>query len=98
MYWLVNKTIIDLKDVIQSSEVQKKNCVEGVVEVTNGDDVRPDTGVYKYRTKAEEYRMLANTSNCSQDVTLFAREAAVMGYRTSNKNKGMGENQNSAVC
>ncbi|KAL8095044.1 uncharacterized protein LOC141690288 isoform X2 [Apium graveolens] len=83
-------------DVKESSEVQKKNCIEGVVEVTKGDRVK--SVVYKYQTKAKEYIMHADFSNCSQGVTLFACEATNMDNRKSKVVKGPEDNQNSAVA
>lgn len=92
----LNKIFFGLKDVKESSEVQKKNCIEGVVEVTKGDRVK--SVVYKYQTKAKEYIMHADFSNCSQGVTLFACEATNMDNRKSKVVKGPEDNQNSAVC
>lgn len=94
----LNKKFFGLKDVTESSEVQKKNCIEGVLEVAKGDGVKPVIGVYKYRTKAKECIMPADLSNCSQDATMFACEGTVMGNRKSKEIKGPEDNQNSAVC
>ncbi|KAK1389764.1 hypothetical protein POM88_017942 [Heracleum sosnowskyi] len=85
-------------DVTQSSEILKKNCIEGVVEVIKGGSVKPVIGEYKYGTKAEEYRMFADLSNCSQDTTTFACEATIVDKRKRKENKGPEENQNSAVA
>lgn len=86
-----------MKDVTESSEVQKKKCIEGVVEVTKGDGVKPVIGMYKYLTKAKEYKMRADFSNCSQDATMFACEATIMDMKSKDI-KRPEDNQNSAVC
>lgn len=94
----LTRIFFGLKDVTQSSEILKKNCIEGVVEVTKGDGIKPVIGEYKYGTKAEEYRMFGDLSNCSQDATTLASEATIMDKRKSRENKGPEENQNSTVC